>query len=312
MIIFIVRLAIIIGILFYIHRRFKTEEEDNSGLKVIGYYILAFVNIGNCSLSFSDYDIRWVIPIGFLIGISGLRPKKNKKMKRAAVVFGFIMLLVGFIQTQVIPGIQKYYFMKEKYVAVSDSSIKEINLKEDYEKIISELELKGIIRIGGFSSTIDGNGDLVNLRYIIKRRTSDGVDIYKVKLSNDKMEYKIKGYREKWDKRYNQMTFSMMDMYEPDYEFFDVIDDEEFFFGFSQIDLDEINLKEGRYYTLECDGKFSSEDRMDFKRLIITADGLVELKEDEQHTGGYEFFLYEQEGNKETKYRGIEFILPRK
>jgi hypothetical protein len=79
--------TIIVSLLLIVIYRRREENEDNLGWKIIGYYLL-----GGFNLSFNNL----LLPIGIAIYFLFFRPSYNGKIKTYTVLFGFVMMLIGY------------------------------------------------------------------------------------------------------------------------------------------------------------------------------------------------------------------------
>ncbi|MCR2805255.1 hypothetical protein [Paenibacillus soyae] len=77
--------VVVIGIVLLYKNR--TQNEELLALKLVGYYLL-----GTFYLSLNGL----LLPIGFVISLF-LRPRSNRGVKRAAAIFGLVLMIIGRI-----------------------------------------------------------------------------------------------------------------------------------------------------------------------------------------------------------------------
>lgn len=294
MILSIIWLGMIAAVLIGIYKKLKIDDEDNAGWKVFGYYIL-----GGFRINFP----RLVIPAGFLIYLLCFRPEKNRKMKRAAAIFGLVICIVG----GVIPAAKRVYFEMERRVKISSSNMNNIDLKGDYEKIKDKLHLKGDLRIGNLQAWFKESGKLNSLRYNIKRRGKGGTEIFRVSFQIDNEEYRIRGSKEQWER--SNDPFKNMYYSSEEFQYDYSMSDEEFFFALDRIDINKVVLKAEGDFILESDRKIQVEDKM-YQVIKIGDRENTVLEGEHRKISGYGFSLWGMSNIEGTGYSGIHFILP--
>lgn len=198
----IVFTVFIIISLVYIYKK-REEEEAYLAIKVVGYYLL-----GSFRFNFNSL----IIPLGFALYLIFFRPSINKKVKRLAATFGFIIFCFGVIS----PIINDDIFSREIKVTMASSNINSIDFTFDLNVIRDRFKLKNKLDINNFEVRYNKDGEIENIMYELidynnPKRVHYTVSYYK-DASGVKNKYSIS--------RYNvNSTFQLDEVLDADYFF---------------------------------------------------------------------------------------------
>jgi hypothetical protein len=279
LIIQIILTLVIITALFFIYKRYKTDEEDYLTFKLIGYYLLGTFRFNLNSLA---------LPAGFIAFWFLFKPKTNISAKKAAVYLGLFFFFYGLLM----PSFQEAYFERERQVAASSANIYSLDLKGDLEAIKQKLEIEESVKIEDFDVNFENLGTIKDLRFTFLTRVNDGFVIYHVNLSIDENKYVI------WPRKVKQWV-----------QFDRLIEEEQFFYALKHLDLKEAKPKqEYPYYTIKCRGDYTSWAAKDWENYLITETGTIKVENEKLPIEGYGFWIfgnkkigegsYESDGNK--------------
>lgn len=274
----IITLIVIIALLF-IYRKYKEEDEDLLGFKVIGYYLLgAFrLNINNLAL-----------PVGFIIYFSFFKPKTNSIVKKYSAVLGLIVFFIGILK----PFVSDIILERTRDVMISSTNVYDINFKNDYNLIKKKLKIEGNPKLEDFEIEFRKDGEIESLEYtLIEKRNKDFL-IYRVLLSPDKSMYKIKPVKSSQWLQYNRL-----------------IDIKHFLNVIETLDFINMIPEEGHYsYVIRCSGEAMAIDPgiKGWKSYLIEGKNIKKLRNEGIPVKGYAFWVFGCDRNSKSNYKNLD------
>ncbi len=260
-------------LLIVIYLNYKSEEERDTLLKLIGYFILGAIIL----------KFNWIpIPIGMSLYIILFKSKTNMNLKRISVCLVFFMMLYILI----IPKIQYWSFDRVREIGISTKNIYLFKIENDFQLIKDNMNFNKQVKIKDFCVEFKRNGDIDNLEYEYIKKGKRELIAYKVIADFKRGVYKISPRKIKHIEIYDAL-----------------IEEEHFFQVLNQLDIDKIR-PEGAYrsFGIVCSGEYGSWSVKNWKSYI-NRNGIFERVKDENlPVEGYVFNLW---GNEELSHNII-------
>lgn len=185
-------ICVIYTILYLDTKRDKNEGKERYVLlKIIGFYILGWINIK------INIKSTIIIPIGFIIYYLFINKniKRNYKIKKSACILGVLVIYLGSLNSYIYKELE----YRDKSIIVQALNLKD--LRKQWEDAREKLNIDiGNEVLANMEITSDRNGNIKNMSWETYDDVNNNkyeVEYNKNKKSMDKLNFKVKKVEEK-------------------------------------------------------------------------------------------------------------------
>ncbi|OPY59469.1 MAG: hypothetical protein A4E55_00212 [Pelotomaculum sp. PtaU1.Bin035] len=270
---------LIITIVIFLIYKNCFENEDFLFLKIIGYFFLGIVRF-----VFNGFPI----PLGYLIFIFFIKPKKNRRTKSLSVYLGIIVMVVSLL----IPMISNLYFERERRVLVSEKNLNSINFYKEWSIVQATLDLPENTKLNSLKINYKGDGEILKFEYELITLADGNYKFYSTIFDPSQNVYILKPKIVKQWIQYDKLV--------PAKKIFEVLD---------KLDVLE-NRPNGEYksYGITSEGEYITYAIRDRQKIFVSDSKLAQISDQELPIEGYWISTYGNIEMNENDTIGVEYI----